>query len=43
MGVYVDDLTIAAADLDTLARFKTTLSSKWNMKDSGELTHILGF
>ena len=42
VGVYVDDLTIAASNLDTLARFKTALSSKWNMKDLGELTYILG-
>ena len=42
MGVYVDDLTIAASDLDTFARSKLALSSKWNMKDLGELTYILG-
>lgn len=42
VGVYVDDLTIAPSDLDTLARFKTALSSQRNMKDLGELTYILG-
>ncbi len=42
MGVYVDDLTIAAANVDTLARFKTEMSKRYEMKDLGELHFILG-
>jgi len=42
VGVYVDDLTIAAANVDTLARFKTEMSKRYEMKDLGELHFILG-
>ena len=42
VGVYVDDLTIAAARLDTLVRFKTEMSERYEMKDLGELHFILG-
>jgi hypothetical protein len=42
VGVYVNDLTIAAANVDTLARFKTEVSKRYEMKDLGELHFILG-
>ena len=42
VGVYVDDLTIAAAKLDTLVRFKNEMSKRYEMKDLGELHFILG-
>jgi len=42
VGVYVDDLTIAAAKLETLARFKNEMSKRYDMKDLGELHYILG-
>jgi len=32
VGVYVDDLTIAAANVDTLARFKTEMSKRYEMR-----------
>ena len=40
--VYVDDLTLAAHNLDELAAFKKELQSRFDMKDLGELTHYLG-
>ncbi len=40
--VYVDDLNIAAANVDTLARFKTEMSKRYEMKDLGELHFIFG-
>jgi len=42
VGVYVDDLTIVAANVDTLARVKTEMSKRYEMKDMGELHFILG-
>ncbi len=42
VGVYVDDLTIAAAKLKTLAQFKNELSNRYEMKDLGELHYIIG-
>jgi len=42
VGVYVDDLTIPAANPNTLARFKTEMSKRYEMKDLGELHFILG-
>lgn len=42
MGVYVDDLTIGASNLDTLVRFKSEMSKRYEMKDLGELHFILG-
>ncbi len=42
VGVYVDDLTIATAKLETLARFKNEMSKRYDMKDLGELHYILG-
>jgi hypothetical protein len=42
VGVYVDDLTIAAARLETLEEFKKEMSKRYDMKDLGELHFILG-
>jgi hypothetical protein len=42
VGVYVDDLTIAAARLDSLEEFKREMSKRYDMKDLGELHFILG-
>ena len=42
VGVYVDNLTIAAGNLDTLARFKSEMSKRYEMKDLGELHFIPG-
>ena len=42
VGVYVDDLTIAARRLDTLTRFKEEMAKRYSMKDLGELHFILG-
>lgn len=42
VGVYVDDLTIAAAQKSTLHQFKLDMASKYDMKDLGELHFILG-
>lgn len=42
VGVYVDDLTIAAKKIRTLEAFKATMSSTYDMKDLGELHFILG-
>lgn len=42
VGLYVDDLPIAASKVDTLQRFKAAISSKFIMKDLGELTGMLG-
>lgn len=42
VGVYVDDLTIAAEQLSTLTTFKKEMSARYEMKDLGELNYILG-
>jgi hypothetical protein len=42
VGVYVDDLTIAASSVDTLLEFKALMSTKFEMKDLGEMEYILG-
>lgn len=42
VGVYVDDLTIAAERLSTLQDFKSSLSDTYSMKDMGPLHFILG-
>jgi hypothetical protein len=42
VGVYVDDLTVAAARLDSLEEFKREMSKRYDMKDLGELHFILG-
>jgi len=42
VGVYVDDLTIASARLDTLVHLKSEMSKRYDVKDLGELHFILG-
>jgi len=42
VGVYVDDLTIAAERKDTLAAFKSSMSARYSMKDLGDIHFILG-
>lgn len=42
VGVYVDDLTIAAERKDTLNDFKAKMSARYSMKDLGEIHFILG-
>jgi hypothetical protein len=42
VGVYVDDLTIAARNITTLESFKRTMSLTYEMKDPGELHFTLG-
>lgn len=42
VGVYVDDLTIAARQLSVMDEFKTQMSKRYEMKDLGELHFILG-
>jgi hypothetical protein len=42
VGVYVENLTIAAARLDSLEEFKKEMSKRYDMKDLGELHFILG-
>jgi hypothetical protein len=42
VGIYVDDLTIAASDSSTLSQFKSLISAKFEMKDLGDLEYILG-
>jgi hypothetical protein len=42
VGVYVDDLTIAARNIATLQTFKLQMSSHFDMKDLGDLHFILG-
>jgi len=42
VGVYVEDLTIAAKRLDTFKDFKNTMLKVYKMKHLGELHFILG-
>lgn len=42
VGVYVDDLTIAAKSSVVLTQFKQQMSSRYEMKDLGELHYIFG-
>lgn len=42
VGVYVDDLTIAARQLSVMDEFKAQMSKRYEMKDLGELHFILG-
>ena len=42
VAVYVDDLTLAAEDFDDMVAVKRELSSRFKMKDMGELHFILG-
>ncbi|EKD00935.1 hypothetical protein A1Q2_04808 [Trichosporon asahii var. asahii CBS 8904] len=42
VGVYVDDLTIVAEQLATIDEFKQEMSARFEMKDLGELSFILG-
>lgn len=40
--IYVDDLLIAAEDIDTINDIKRSLSAKFKMRDLGHASHILG-
>ena len=42
VAVYVDDLILAAEDFDDMVAVKRELSSRFKMKDMGELHFILG-
>lgn len=42
LGIYVDDLFIACADMDVLRNVKEKLSSEFAMKDIGSIKHYLG-
>lgn len=41
--LYVDDLSIAGSNLQTIERFKKAISRRFAMKDLGELKWMLGF
>jgi len=41
-SLYVDDILIASNDKSTLAEVKAWLSSKFDMKDMGEASYVLG-
>ena len=40
--VYMDDIVIAAAEMETIKWFKTALEKCFKLTDLGELKHILG-
>lgn len=40
--VYVDDLVIAGANMSDILNFKSEISTRFNMKDLGELKYVLG-
>jgi hypothetical protein len=42
LSLYVDDILIASNDKVTLAKVKAWLSSKFDMKDMGEASYVLG-
>jgi hypothetical protein len=42
IGVYVDDLVLAGKNDKKMAEVKATLSTKFEMKDLGELHYFLG-
>jgi hypothetical protein len=42
LSLYVDDILIASNDKSTLAEVKAWLSSKFDMKDTGEASYVLG-
>uniref|UniRef100_A0A8R7JZD3 Retrovirus-related Pol polyprotein from transposon TNT 1-94 n=1 Tax=Triticum urartu TaxID=4572 RepID=A0A8R7JZD3_TRIUA len=42
LSLYVDDILIASNDKSTLMEVKTWLSSKFDMKDMGEASYVLG-
>jgi len=42
VAIFVDDLIIAGSNLDIIQEFKDDISKRFNMKDLGELTFILG-
>jgi hypothetical protein len=42
VAVYVDDLVICSNDLQELNSFKFSMSNRFEMKDLGDLRHILG-
>ena len=40
--LYVDDILLASSDVNLLLEIKKFLSSKFDMKDLGEATFVLG-
>jgi hypothetical protein len=42
LSLYVDDILIASNNKTTLAEVKAWLSSKFDMKDMGEASYVLG-
>jgi hypothetical protein len=42
LSLYVDDILIASNDFETLLKVKLWLSSKFDMKDMGEASYVLG-
>ena len=42
LSLYVDDILIASNDKVTLVEVKAWLSSKFDMKDMGEASYVLG-
>ena len=40
--IYVDDMLVAAKDLEAIQHLKTELSQKFEMKDLGAAKRILG-
>jgi len=42
MSLYVDDILIASNDKSSLVEVKAWLSSKFDMKDMGEASYVLG-
>jgi Reverse transcriptase (RNA-dependent DNA polymerase) len=42
IGVYVDDLPIAGNDVDYINSVKCEIAHDFNIKDLGELRHMLG-
>lgn len=42
LGVYVDDIVVAARSEDSIKEVKSALSSKFDIKDMGKMHHFLG-